>query len=67
MAGSDLNSSTGVQSLIGYTLHHVFEVALKSPNEMLSVTRLAHGRSAIVKAGATGPYPVLLLLDQRRA
>ena len=47
LAGSDLNSSTGVQSSIAYTLHHVFEVALKSPNEMLSITCLAHGRSVV--------------------
>ena len=30
-----------------YSIHHVFELALTSPNEMLSGTRLAHGRSAI--------------------
>ena len=30
-----------------YSIHHVFELALTSPNDMLSGTRLAHGRSAI--------------------
>ena len=29
------------------SIHQVFEVALKSPSEMLSATRLAHGRSAV--------------------